>query len=248
MKQKHIPDILIYTPGIASDIKPQVFDSYLKATACLWENKDYFIANILSCFENIHISPFEIQAILEGLQVTKLNFKSLLTVKTYVLAVKKVCLNICERVFVSDRYDLIEIHRVISNTKIDDPLQGLFRKANLKIKGVSWTPPVYSDLPYYWYQVYSYINNTTNNIIENALIIFLLISRLQFFINFNESTALLFANGYLMQRGYAPFIIPAEASGKFNQFLTGFYETGKADPILNFLSQSIIVDTANIQK
>ena len=86
-----------------------------------------------------------------------------------------------------------------------------------------------------------YITNNENKL-ENALVIFLKLSRIQFFPDINKRTAILFANGYLMINNISPILILNKEKSIFSNLLAKFYETRYANEILKFLYEISIIE------
>ncbi len=74
--------------------------------------------------------------------------------------------------FSPDRYALIELHKIAAREEIEDIELGHFRRENVTFKNVTWRPPSYTDLKYYWSKVERYLKSE-GNIIGNGLLIFL---------------------------------------------------------------------------
>ena len=233
-------DILQYTPSILANVDVHKFSSSKKAAYFLYKNKNIFTWNILRSFEGTPISLPDTETILNGFSVDSLNLNDMLKVKAYGRAIEQLCDDIQNNVFVGDKYDLIELHRIAARSEIDKAHLGLFRREHIILKNVKWRPLDYSILPEYWKYVEEKINSTSN-ILEKSLVTFLRLCRIQFFPDVNKRTALLFANGLLLKNGFAPFMIETETMADFSNHLHNFYETGNADAILKFLVTTVMI-------
>lgn len=240
MQIKTVPEIITYTPGILDDINAYTFKTPARAARFLWKNKNHFIWNIMSCFEGITISLPDTETVLNGFAVENVSLRDLLKIRAYGRALESLCLDVRDNIFSPDRYALIELHKIAAREEIEDIELGHFRREDVRFRNVSWTPPKFIDLKYYWPQVERYIFDCENPV-ENGFVIFLALARIQFFTDVNKRTAMLFANGYLMSKCIAPFLIPNEEKINFSKLLASYYENGKADDILRFLGQTSTV-------
>ena len=121
---------------------------------------------------------------------------------------------IFRRLIFPDRYTLIELHKLAAKDDIEDIELWHFKRENVKFRNVAWKTPHYIELKYYWKYIDKYINNNENKL-ENALVIFLELSIIQFFTDINKRTAILFANGYLMINNISPILIPNKEKSIF---------------------------------
>jgi hypothetical protein len=80
----------------------------------------------------------------------------------------------------------------------------------------------------------SHIMSLTSPILR-ALLVFLWMSRVQFFYDGNKHTARIIANGVLLSHGYPPLHIRATDQLDYNTTLVDFYTSGHADPTLDWL-------------
>lgn len=243
---KNVPEIIQYTPGILDNVQVHTFTSSKRAAAFLWKNKNHFIWNIMSCFENMPVSLPDTETILNGYTVGNVSIRDMLKIRSYGRALESLCYDIRDEIFYPDRYTLIELHKIAAKSEIEDIELGHFRREDVQFRNVTWKPPHHSDLKYYWKYIDKYINNNRNKL-ENALVIFLALSRTQFFPDVNKRTAMLFSNGYLMTNNIAPILIPNEEKSNFSNLLVKFYENGQADSILKFLGETSVIepDTSN---
>ena len=237
---KIIPEILEYTEGILNDAEAHAFSKPSKAARFLWKNRNLFVWSIMSNFEGMSITLPETEVILNGSTVGDLSIQDVLKVRAYGRALESLCMDVRDGIFVPDRYSLIELHRIAAKYEIDDDELGCFRRENVAFRNVRWRPPSYLDLKYYWPQVERHVSSK-KDMEEHALVMFLALSRIQFFPDVNKRTAMLFCNGYLMNGGKTPFLIPQEEKVRFTTLLHDFYESGKADAMLKFLAETSLV-------
>lgn len=240
MQIKTVPEIITYTPGILDDVDVHIFETPVRAAAFLWKNRNHFIWNIMSCFEGMSVSLPDTETILNGYAVENVSIYDILKIRAYGMALETLCMDVRDGIFSPDRYALIELHRIAAREEIEDVELGHFRRENVKFRNVSWSPPRFVDLKYYWPQVERHIVNCENPL-ECGFVLFLALARIQFFPDVNKRTAMLFANGYLMSRCLAPFLVPNEEKAEFSRLLSSFYEKGKADDILRFLARTSTV-------
>ncbi|NBV29517.1 cell filamentation protein Fic, partial [bacterium] len=111
---------------------------------------------------------------------------------------------------------------------------GCFRKGQVTISGTQYLPPKASTLDSFWVEVIEQVNRT-QNILERAIMLFLYMSRYQFFYDVNKRTARFMMNALLLSNGYPVINVPAKRSVEFNSKMIKFYESGHSEEMLNFM-------------
>lgn len=245
MIKKDVPDIIKYTHGILDEIPLHTYKTKEQALAFFATNKEIFIYNILSCFEGLQLSLRDIDTICNGFTVSTLSLNDILLVRYFITAYNQLCYNIQNNIFSPDRYELNELHKIIASYYAEN--DNSFRKVNVRFKNVNWSPPVHEDIPLYWHYIHEKIYDK-KRIYENTLIVFLQLSRIQFYSDANKRTAILFVNGILLKNNLPPFIIPISEKRTFSNLLLQFYEDGKADDLLKFFASTSVILHENITR
>ena len=239
--------IVQYKSGILSDVTILKLSSYKQASCLLYKMKDVFIWNVLTNFEGMVISLDDIETILNDFSTDNICINDMQKVRAYVDAVEHLAKDVFNNVFSGDKYDLIDLHRIIARSEIDAGNLGGFRRENVLLKNVSWKPLDYSMLASSWKQVEENIA-AQGEILEKSLVVFLQLCRIQFFLDANKRTAILFANGLLMKNGFAPWLIAVNSKNDFYILLHDFYETGQADDLLQFLAKTSLIVQEDVVK
>lgn len=236
---KTIPNIIEYTSGILNSYKPYIFTTQKEAIDIFLKNRSIFIFNILKSFEQVSTSLQDVEETIKGKVLGNISTKTMLKIIALNDAINFLSFNLYDNSYISDRMNLMELHKKAAKYEIDPSKLNSFRTDNVRFKNVTWRPPDFNDFRYYWVQVNNNINDS-DNIFEKSLVIFLQLSRIQFFSDVNKRSAILFVSGFLMEHKYSPFLISIADMETFGFLLSGFYETGKANNILKFLAESTI--------
>ena len=188
--------------------------------------------NCMSTLENNPSTLPQTQTILKGQSVAGLSVDDLLQVKNYGDGAKELV-----RLLLADEFDLSEkcacaIHHYVG---CNEALEwGVFRHLDLGIHGVDFRPPHHKELGRLAREGFAYLKSEVADPRERAVALFLFMSRSQFFFDANKRTASLMMNGCLMQNGYWPISVLNRDSEEFHKRLGRFYETGNADPMMEF--------------
>lgn len=73
------------------------------------------------------------------------------------------------------------------------------------------------------------IINFLNDVIDITIELLLYIMKTQIFLDGNKRTAVLFANHYMISRGYGLIVIPSELVKEFKKLLIDYYEDRNED-------------------
>ncbi|MDR3179623.1 MAG: Fic family protein [Holosporaceae bacterium] len=117
---------------------------------------------------------------------------------------------------------------------------GIFRNGSVNIAGTkNYTAPSYEKLDdIFETEIHDILDEY--NTVEQAIRIFLWGSLNQFYWDGNKRTARLIANGILINEGAGVFNIKTKDILEFNTLMIDFYDTKKADSIVEFLSKKCI--------
>ena len=86
---------------------------------------------------------------------------------------------------------------------------------------------------------FKFLKNEVKDPKERAIALFLFMSITQFFFDANKRTASLMMNGCLMQNGYWPISVLNQDGADFHARLKEFYETGDANPMMEFFARIV---------
>ena len=231
----HIADIMTWNDGIFS------YEDYLPArdrddaVFLLERNKKEFVWNTLTNFEGIPITLAQTEIILDGTSVSNVSISDLLKVKRFGDAVEGMISLIHNDGFAVNKQTVCALHSAIGKDEIRHD-RGMFRTREVGLNRVNYKPRDSLKLDDLWNEGCRIVNGIGNTL-EKACAMFLFMSRSQFFEDCNKRTALLMANGILINGGLQPFLIPRSDRERFLSTLTDFYETGFADDGLLLLRE-----------
>lgn len=112
---------------------------------------------------------------------------------------------------------------------------GRFRTGNVSIAGTDFEPPFANEL------VSSFDSNLRRIdqipcVFTQAMCVYLLMARQQFFWDGNKRTGRLLMNGMLLSKGHDAICVPAKRQQEFNEKMLAFYDTGHPEPMMLFLA------------
>ena len=117
-------------------------------------------------------------------------------------------------------------------------LAGKIRSIPVSIGGSTYIPPIPFES-----KVKDDINriiNSSDDIIEKTISVLLYVMKTQIFLDGNKRTAVLFANHYMISKGYGLIVIPAELVSEYKKHLINYYEN-KNDSIREFLREKCLI-------
>ena len=193
-----------------------------------------------NCMRTLEQNPSTLpqtRTILNGKSVEGLDVSDLLQVKNYGDGAKALIRLLRENKFKVDIETACLLHRFVG---FKDALEwGTLRNLNTGIHDVEYVPPSFENLPSLAKKGFEFLNTEVQDPKERAIAVFLFMARTQFFFDANKRTASLMMNGCLMLNGYWPIMVLNQESVEFHEKLGRFYETGNADEMMAFFSQSV---------
>jgi len=202
------------------------------AVSLMRHNAKEVVWNTITCFEGIPISLPKTAEILEGYSVSGLTISDLLKVKQYGHAVSMLCDIVEDGKFLVSKSIACTLHSIAAKEEVVE--RGQFRTRLVELKNVSFKPPHPMLLQDLWDNGIKEFTSIDNPL-EYACALFLFMSRTQFFYDCNKRTAMLMANGVLMDAGIKPFFIPLADRENFAVKLAAFYESGHAQNMMSML-------------
>jgi len=198
-------------------------------------------------FAKRHIAEFVCDAVnLEGINITLPEVQTLLdgiTVGGHKINDQQIILNqanawrflfeiITNNTFeVSSELSCI-IHKIAA--KEESLKWGEFRTGSVTISGTDYIPPkacLLSDLFNDMITQYKKFDDIYNQ----AIYVFLIMARYQFFYDVNKRMGRFMMNGLLLNEGYPAINVPAKRQLEFNQLMIDFYNTNNQKPMNNFM-------------
>lgn len=116
---------------------------------------------------------------------------------------------------------------------------GKIRSIPVSIGGSTYIPPIPYELRVKE-EINKIMNNSTHGVVEITIELLLYIMKTQIFLDGNKRTAVLFANHYMISRGYGLIVIPAELVKEYKTHLINYYEN-KNDDIKKFLKEKCLI-------
>ena len=95
-------------------------------------------------------------------------------------------------------------------------------------------PPEPEDLDSVWNTTIELVNQQ-DDIYEQAMTLFLQVTRSQFFWDVNKRTGRFMMNGLLLSQGYPIINVPVKRKQEFNTLMLEFYTTNEMRPMFSFL-------------
>ncbi|MDE6240964.1 MAG: Fic family protein [Anaeroplasmataceae bacterium] len=115
---------------------------------------------------------------------------------------------------------------------------GKIRSIPVSIGGSTYKPPI--PLETRVKEIIHEIMNYSSNVIDTTIELLLYIMKTQIFLDGNKRTAVLFANHYMISRGYGLIVIPAELVREYKKLLIDYYED-KNNDIKKFLKEKCLI-------
>lgn len=174
----------------------------------------------------------DVQTLLQGTTVGGYRVEDQVQVLNQCSALKELSEIIAKQGGVLSRPFVQHLHSLVA--KEEALTWGKFREGEVRIGGTDHIPPLVEQLDHVFEEQINVIQTLTNPV-EQALIYFLWASMSQFFYDGNKRTARLVMNFILMRHGYYYLAVPADKKDEFNGNMVDFYNTKKADPMIQFL-------------
>lgn len=111
---------------------------------------------------------------------------------------------------------------------------GDFRSGGVTIAGTDYVPPAAALLPDLFISMVATMK-TIEDSYDQAIFIFLAMSRNQFFYDVNKRMGRFMMNGILLAAGYPAINVPVKRKQEFNQLMLDFYSSNKPDSLNLFL-------------
>jgi prophage maintenance system killer protein len=102
---------------------------------------------------------------------------------------------------------------------------GRFRSGSFTIAGTSYIPPKAELLNKLWTEMVA-ASIRIEGVYNQAIFVFLEMSKHQFFYDVNKRMGRFMMNGILLDQGYPAINVPAKRQQEFNTLMIQFYETG----------------------
>lgn len=117
---------------------------------------------------------------------------------------------------------------------------GKIRSTPVCIGGTDWTPdlPIKSVIK----EELEEILNNDIDIVDKSIELLLYVMRKQIFIDGNKRTAVIFANHYLISKGYGIIVIPSELTEEFKTLLLSYYQNKDEIEIRKFLKEKCYIN------
>ncbi len=182
--------------------------------------------------EGIHFTLPEIQTLLDGI-----------TVGGHRLADQQIAINqantwkelfhlIEQDAFSVSIKTTCDLHAIAGK---DEALKwGEFRSGGVTIAGTQYMPPEADNLINIFDKMVLDIKNI-HDIYDQSIFLFLTMARSQFFYDVNKRMGRFMMNGLLLTNGFPAINLPANRQLEFNELMTAFYESNKAEDMNIFL-------------
>lgn len=195
-----------------------------KAAAFMKKNLAYCVFNTLRLMEKNPTNLPDTKLILNGRTVAGLSVEDLIQVKHFGDATKKLVRMIEDRSFVLNIETMKDLHFFVA---MEDALEwGVLRTSQVFVGDCQYVPSDAKDLPMILESGITEIKKMDNPL-DQALNAFAFFSKVQPFFDGNKRTAMLMANGILMDAGIYPLFIPASMEAETAKAIDELYEKGE---------------------
>lgn len=111
---------------------------------------------------------------------------------------------------------------------------GQFRTGGVLIAGTDYTPPPVTALPDLFAAMVSDMQRY-DDVYDQAIHLFLIMARCQFFYDVNKRMGRFMMNGHLLSQGYPVINLPASKQQEFNENMLRFYRSGDQQEMNAFM-------------
>lgn len=138
-----------------------------------------------------------------------------------------------------------ELHAVAAR---EEALEwGCFRSGLVTIAGTDYMPPNAERLPALFMEMGEQVYQL-KDIYDQAILVFLVMARYQFFYDVNKRMGRFMMNGHLLANGYPAINVPAKKQLNFNELMLRYYETADPAPMNRFLRNCMDARVVRIMK
>lgn len=199
-----------------------------EVTAFLKKNLAYCVFNTLRLMEKNPTSLPDTRLILNGRTVAGLSVDDLIQVKHFGDATKMLIGMIEKQSFALNPQAMKDLHCLVA---MEEALEwGVLRSSQVFVGDCHYIPPDAKDLPMILESGIAEIKEMDNPL-DRALNAFAFLSKVQPFFDGNKRTAMLMANGVLMDAGMYPLCIPASMEAETARAIDEVYEKGDASSL-----------------
>lgn len=184
---------------------------------------------------NLEGIPFtlpEIQTLLDGITVGGHKLSDQQIALNQANAWKHLFQSIKSGIFTLTSDYACELHAIAA--KEEALSWGTFRQGNVTIAGTDYLPPDHQILPSLFEKMADSLQ-AMDDVYDQAIAIFLLMARNQFFYDVNKRMGRFMMNGWLLSNGYPVINLPAKRQLEFNQLMLDFYGTGDQAQMNSFM-------------
>lgn len=125
-----------------------------------------------------------------------------------------------------------ELHAIAA--KEEALVWGSFRSGSVYIAGTPYTPPHPAELDGSFSRMKEGLASL-DDVYDQAIHLFLVMARSQFFYDVNKRLGRFMMNGHLLAHGYPAINLPAKRQLEFNQYMLAFYESNDETEMNQFL-------------
>jgi len=115
---------------------------------------------------------------------------------------------------------------------------GKLRAVPVSIGGSTYIPPI--PLESKVKEDLLKVINNSDNVVDTTINLLLYVMKSQLFLDGNKRTAVIFANHFLISKGYGLIVVPAELVSEYKSHLINYYE-GKDSEIIRFLKEKCLI-------
>lgn len=236
MSIKSIKDIIYWDSRLFDSWNTFRFQTLEDSANFLRSKRLELTFNIMSSFENIPLTLPSTNNILNGEYNENISTRDYLRVRVFAKIIDLVSAAILKNIFNFNLKSIKAIHKNVSQYDLPQNDRGIFRKYPVKLGNIKYQPPSFVMLKNIWVDGGEKINSLKNNL-EKSIILFLWMSRTQFFGDCNKRTALLASISFQTLNKIPCLLLPNNDCKNFSAEMRHFYETGNTNRIIKLFEE-----------
>ena len=191
------------------------------------------IVHATVALEDNPMTPREVHMLLDGFTVGGHRVADTEQVLNQAASWKRLLNMVSEEQFAPDKATACELQSLVARNEALE--WGRFRTGDVSIAGTDFEPPPVHELDIAFAGGMRSIAELPC-LFGQAMSVYLMMARQQFFWDGNKRTGRLLMNGILLSKGYDAICVPARRRQEFDETMIGFYDTGHPEPMMRFLA------------
>lgn len=214
-----------------TDIKPN------KAKALFLAKRELptFVYDAVN-LEGINFTLPEVQTLLDGVTIGGHKLADQTIALNQAAAWKFIFEAIENDTFALNKEFICQLHSIAAK---EEALEwGKFRTGGVTIAGTDFLPPAADKLDQLWSDLVAK-SQTILDIYDQAIFIFLIMARTQFFYDVNKRMGRFIMNAVLLSKGLPAINLPVKRQQEFNELMLAFYQSGDLVDMTKFMKSCL---------